>query len=436
MKQLIRAFVIYVLFMGLMLYALVYLNNNTHYNGRDIVYYNDQLRKIEKDYLDGVSEELLEQNYKCELVFSKELVDEEMTELYANSAFVLDFAPNGNYIGKVAWTPELESFESIKSKFFGLSIYMWVLVLIGTCFFAYYLYSSLVKPINELVGFSQKIAKGNLDEPLPIHKNNLFGSFVEGFDIMREELKASKKREMEAEIARKELITQLSHDIKTPLAVIKATCEVLDVKLKRNAEVPEITDGDKEELSDAIEKIDVISRKADLVSSIMSNVMHATLDELDHIEVNVKEENSKVVEDLFKNLENYGNLIIENSIPSCLIYLDKLRMEQVIDNVVGNSSKYAGTDIRISFSETGSVTLENGKEARFVRVTIKDNGPGVSEDDLPLICEKYYRGKNSEDQNGYGLGLYLVRLYMTKMLGGMDVYNDNGFVVELLIRKV
>ncbi|MBR5355929.1 MAG: sensor histidine kinase, partial [Lachnospiraceae bacterium] len=147
-------------------------------------------------------------------------------------------------------------------------------------------------------------------------------------------------------------------------------------------------------------------------------------------------EDSRAVEKLFENLEDYGRVIIENHIPSCLVYLDKLRLEQVIDNVVGNSYKYAGTDIKISFSETGPISLENGKKARFVRVIIKDFGPGVSEEDLPLICEKYYRGKNSSEQNGYGLGLYLVRLYMTKMLGGMEVYNDNGFSVELLLRKV
>ena len=198
----------------------------------------------------------------------------------------------------------------------------------------------------------------------------------------------------------------------------------------------QIDSSEREDLWDAVEKVEVVSKKADTVSSIMSNVMHATMDELDHIEVNVKEEDSRVVEKLFENLEDYGRVIIENHIPSCLVYLDKLRLEQVIDNVVGNSYKYAGTDIKISFSETGPISLENGKKARFVRVIIKDFGPGVSEEDLPLICEKYYRGKNSTEQNGYGLGLYLVRLYMTKMLGGMEVYNDNGFSVELLLRKV
>ena len=436
MKQIIRAFILFVLYMGLVLYGFVYLNNHLNYKGRDVVFYNDLLRKAEADYLDGVKKETIERNYDCRIVFSKELVDEELTELYANTAFVLDFAPNGEYLGKIAWTPELENFESIKDKFFGAAIYMWTLIFIGVALFAYYLYSSLIKPVNELVGFSKKLAKGNLDEPLPIHKHNLFGTFVEAFDLMREELKASKQREMEAEIARKEIIAQLSHDIKTPLAVIKATCEVLDLKLKRRMGDFSIDSSEREDLWDAVEKVEVVSKKADTVSSIMSNVMHATMDELDHIEVNVKEENSQVVEKLFENLEDYGKVIIENHIPSCLIYLDKLRMEQVIDNVVGNSYKYAGTDIKISFSETGPVSLENGKKARFVRVVIKDFGPGVSEDDLPLICEKYYRGKNSSEQNGYGLGLYLVRLYMTKMLGGMEVYNDNGFSVELLLRKV
>ena len=67
---------------------------------------------------------------------------------------------------------------------------------------------------------------------------------------------------------------------------------------------------------------------------------------------------------------------------------------------------------------------------------IRDEGPGVPEDDLPMIVEKYYRGENSKDKSGYGLGMYLVNLYMERQGGGMEYYNDNGFVVELMVRKV
>ena len=57
-------------------------------------------------------------------------------------------------------------------------------------------------------------------------------------------------------------------------------------------------------------------------------------------------------------------------------------------------------------------------------------------DDLPLIAEKYYRGSNTGDETGYGLGMYLAKTYMDRQGGGMEYYNDDGFVVELLLRKV
>ena len=123
-----------------------------------------------------------------------------------------------------------------------------------------------------------------------------------------------------------------------------------------------------------------------------------------------------------------GHLVIlDNEIPRCLVYMDKLRMEQVIDNCVGNSVKYAGTDIHVSFDEVSG---------GYIRIRISDAGPGVAEADLPLICEKYYRGKGANEKNGYGLGMYLVKLYMEKQGGGLEYYNDNGFTVELLVKKV
>jgi signal transduction histidine kinase len=120
--------------------------------------------------------------------------------------------------------------------------------------------------------------------------------------------------------------------------------------------------------------------------------------------------------------------------------MDRLRMEQAIDNVVGNSYKYAKTDVHVSF-ETFAVEMPSGdggklKKAGFLRIRIKDSGPGVSEEDLPLIAEKFYRGSNAEKVPGSGLGFYLVKYYMEKQGGGMEYYNDNGLTVELMLRKV
>ena len=76
------------------------------------------------------------------------------------------------------------------------------------------------------------------------------------------------------------------------------------------------------------------------------------------------------------------------------------------------------------------------EDSPFIRIRVRDEGPGASEEELPMLMEKYYRGSGAKGQAGFGLGLYLTRSYMEKQGGGAEVYNDNGFVVELYLRKV
>lgn len=430
MKNFKNQFLLFVLIMIAVLVIFWNAGSKFEFSRRNITYYNDQMHRIEEEYLNGVSEETLEEEYDCRIVLSKRLDDPELAELYGLRAFVLDFTPEGEYLGKVAWLDDYNSYHRNRNEYFRIALTVWiVLFILGSLLFIY-LYISSVKPLDDLIRFSRKISKGNFDEPLPMNKNIMFESFAEALDIMREELKESRMREAEGEKARKELITQLSHDIKTPLSIIKATSEVLEIKLKRK------DDENDPELKENLEKLRLISQKTDLVSALMTNVMHSTLDELEHIDVNVTEENSVLIEDMLVSLKNYGNIILDDHISPCLIYMDKIRMEQVIDNIVGNSYKYAKTDIHVRFGQTEEIMMPDGTKGVFVKTVIHDSGPGVSEDDLPLLSEKYYRGKNASHIGGYGLGMYLVRLYMEKQGGGMEYYNDNGFTVELLLKKV
>ena len=67
---------------------------------------------------------------------------------------------------------------------------------------------------------------------------------------------------------------------------------------------------------------------------------------------------------------------------------------------------------------------------------MRDAGEGVPEEDLGRLTEKYFRGANTAGRDGYGLGMYLVKWYMEKQGGGLEYYNDNGFAVDLLVRKI
>ena len=392
-------------------------------------------------------------------------------------------------IYKQVWDSVNNSFAAEKDTALRHTIFLWGVIMVLGYAFIWFVYLLLIKPVKVMEEFANTIAKGNLDVPLPIHKNNMFGSFTESFDIMREELKSARQREMAAEKAKSEMVAELSHDLKTPVATIQATCEVLELKVKKALEeiekearilktietkmetersdvVETIKEAERsdvasetikeaehsktygqddnkkdtlekvqkkiDELKGYLEKISYISNKSETINQLVGNVFHATIDDMEEIKIEPAETDSRIIEGYFNNLKEYGNIVLDNHIPECLVYFDKLRMEQVIDNIVGNSYKYAGTDIHVSFAENQGDGLGNG----FVRIKIRDEGPGVDEEELPLILEKYYRGKNTNEKQGYGLGLYLVNYYMEKQGGGMEYYNDNGFVVELHVKKV
>jgi len=239
---------------------------------------------------------------------------------------------------------------------------------------------------------------------------------------MREELRVAREREVEANRAKREMVAGLSHDIKTPVATIQAACEVLEAKYPDEA--------------DMREKTAVISAKTNTINQLVNNLFHTTLEELESLPVNPAEVSAKKIEGFFRDMNQQGDIILDNPIPECLVRIDPIRMEQAVDNVVSNSRKYAGTDIHVSFDEVEGVGGEDGKPVRYIRVTVRDAGPGVPEEELGRITEKYFRGANTAGRDGYGLGMYLVKWYMEKQGGGLEYYNDNGFVVELLVKKV
>lgn len=338
-------------------------------------------------------------------------------------------------IYKQVWNNTNESFDENKHRMFVYMLAFWCFALVLGYLFIAIIYFAWIKPVREMEVFASEIAKGNLDIKLAMHKNSISEGFTESFDLMREELKASRIREMEAEKAKREMVAELSHDLKTPVATIQATCEVMELKLKM--ELEKAQDEDKiKMLSDNLEKVGYISNKSETINQLVESVFHATLDDMEQVKIKPEETDSRIIEGCIKNLKEYGNIILENHIPECLVYIDKLRMEQVIDNIVGNSYKYAGTDIHVSFDTVKNTSDKLSTDNGFVKITIRDEGPGVNENDLPLIIEKYYRGESTKEKQGYGLGMYLANYYMEKQGGGMEYYNDNGFVVELLVRKV
>lgn len=379
---------------------------------RDMVNYNEQRILVENAISEGMERDSIEQEYDCEVLFRTDATYEmDLQDVLLKEALVLDYFEDDVLVGKIVWNEEEKHYQQLENQLKKQTILFWLIVLAGGYFLLGFLYFRMVRPFHKLQTFSRQVAKGNLDFPLPAKKHDYFGAFTESFDIMREELKRARESEYQANKSKKELMAELSHDIKTPIATIQATCEVMQVKEKN---------------PDTLEKVALIDSKARMIHKLVDNLFHATLEELTVLKVEPTEESSLCIEEMFSDLQYYGEMKLMGKVPECLVYMDKLRLQQVIDNCLNNAWKYAGTPVEITFQE----------QEKGIRIQIRDKGKGVPEEELPLILEKFYRGSNTKGKEGSGLGLYLAKLFMEQMKGDMDCYNENGFVVELFLQKL
>ena len=286
--------------------------------------------------------------------------------------------------------------------------YTGVLVISVLCLYLY-CEQRILKPFRKLRRFARDVAMGNLDIPLEMDRSENFGAFTESFDLMREELKTARENERTAERSKKELVATLSHDIKTPVATIQAVTELMLVTSN--------DDEDKKQLG-------IINEKAEQINTLITNMFHATLEELQQLSVTVSEIHSTELPVLIQS-SDYKMQVKPFKIPNCIVLADTVRLQQVFDNIIVNSYKYANTTI-----EVNAVF-----EEQFLIIEITDFGYGVPKDELPLLFNKFFRGKDSENQSGYGLGLYISKYLMKQMSG--DIYcrnHENGFTVELRLR--
>ncbi len=304
---------------------------------------------------------------------------------------------------------ELEKQTNMKIALFVMSLIL--LTVVVSVLYYVYLKRRVLDPFKKLKGFAVRVAGGNLDTPLAMDKGNVFGSFTESFDIMREELKASREREEKAVKSRKELVAQLSHDIKTPVSSIKAMTDVMSLTASEEDKVT----------------INAINAKADQIDSLISNLFHATLEELEQLEVKPEDINSTDIVQMIKDAD-YQNKIEKLDIKDAVVFADRLRLNQVLNNIIFNSYKYADTGINVTsrFENAGS---------KYLFIEIADKGPGVPEEELEMITQKFKRGSNAGNKDGSGLGLYISDYLMNKMEGSLTVRNTgDGFAVEIGIK--
>lgn len=323
---------------------------------------------------------------------------------------IADVAIDGTIVGKVVMPNDYEQTVGRDREKLAKTVFLAFTILATLCaIYAWYLHRTVFRPFKQLKSFASNIARGNLDIPLPVSGNNPFGAFTESFDIMREELASAKKSEYEANRSKKELVASLSHDIKTPVSSIKAVSELMLVKA---------TD------EKAIKQLNLIFSKAEQINLLITDMFHATLEEMQQLQVVSTEELSSVVADIVSNVDFYDRIRC-GPIPPCLIVADVSRLQQVFDNIISNAYKYAGTE----------VAIESRIAEGYLEISVMDYGQGVDENELPLLFNKFYRGHNADGKSGTGLGLYISQYLLRSMGGDIDCRNrGDGFTVIVKLR--
>lgn len=346
-----------------------------------------------------------------ELVYkTSEGLSESVNEAIKTRGLILDLVVDGVNVGKVIFDYNMnDQLKEIKINIVVIFAVIGVLQLVIILMWYVYVNHNIVRPFKRLNSFASRVAEGNLDVPLTMDRGHVFGEFTEAFDLMRAELKKARAAEKKANDEKKEMVAKLSHDIKTPVASIKSTSEV----------GYELT---KEERTK--EMFNVINGKTDQIKALVDNLFNSSVQDVTEIEVNPGMQTSEVISELIKNADYLGRAD-SFDMPECYVYFDKLRLQQVFDNIFMNSYKYANTDIKVTIFIQGD----------YLVVRIADEGPGVKEEELPLLKDKYRRGSNASDKDGAGLGLYLADYFVEKMDGKLGLKNlEKGFEVSVYLR--
>ena len=285
-----------------------------------------------------------------------------------------------------------------------------------------FLVRRILAPLQALKQGAEAIQKGDLDVHISHGAQDEFKPSIDAFNLMSRKLKESLEEREADEERRKELIASISHDIRTPLTSIKAYVEGL---LDHVADTPE-----KEE-----RYLHVIQKKADVLERLIEQLSLLTKMDLGERALSMEtiDLSRLMTEFLDDNQLNWGKrgahftLAIEKDIK---VSGNPLLLERIIENLVNNSLRY-----KVEDQVNIEVVLQ--KRENQVVLEIGDDGPGVSEEDLPRLQEAFYRTDKarSQTEKGSGLGLAIVRRAAAIMGGDVTIENrkPHGLMVRVVM---
>lgn len=283
-----------------------------------------------------------------------------------------------------------------------------------------YIGLKVIKPFDKMSTLTQELAKGNLSAPIKEEKSRFFGKFLWGMDMLRENLEDSKTKNLEYQKEKKTLLLSLSHDIKTPLSAIQLYSKALSEGIYDTEEKKQ-------------EALKGILSKTDEIKGYVDEIYKLSREDFMELEVHVGE---AYLADVMEGITAYykDKLSVLHTefevgeFDNALMSVDKDRLVESLQNLMENAIKYGdGRKISISFNDEEDCKL----------ITVSNTGCSLEDSEMNNIFDSFYRGSNTTNIQGNGLGLYIVKQLMTKMDGDVFATKEaDDFNVTLVVRKV
>lgn len=313
-------------------------------------------------------------------------------------------------------------------KYFAIeiSIAFCIIICLTATIITGWLYRCMIRPLNKLRIATQRMKEGDLDYSVKNNKKDEIGLLCEDFEEMRLRLKELIETKLQYEQESKELISNISHDLKTPLTAIKGYTEgildgVADTEEKRQKYLKTIYT----KANDMTLLVDELS----LYTKLDTNTIPYNF-----VTVNLNQYFTDCISELALDLEvknidlgyfNYASHEIQ-------VVIDPEQIKRVINNIIGNAVKYMD-------KRRGIINFRIHEKEDSVIIEIEDNGKGIAEKDLPYIFDRFYRADASRNSSagGSGLGLAIAKKIVEEHSGTIWAKSKEnmGTIIYLCLKK-
>ncbi len=305
--------------------------------------------------------------------------------------------------GQVAGTYEIlfsldESYANLSDRTFNLVLITFLFLSILIIGFLLLIRVTVIKPINMLKEAIDKISKGDLETRIPISSHDEFSELADSFNKMTNDLK-DRTNDVERLLKEKDVfIYQMGHDLKTPLTPLTTLLPIVKSRVK------------DEKLK---EMLDVVIKNAYYMKNLVIKTLQLALinspkAKFEFEKINLSEEINQVLQNKSYELDQ-NKINVQNEVDKdFFVYADEIRIQELLDNLISNSIKYIQ-------NEKGRIIINAKKEKDMVIVSIKDNGIGMTKEQLTHVFDEFYKADYSRhDLKSTGLGLSICKSVVEK----------------------